>query len=187
MIRKKHAPHLHAHHSRHTHAYHVHTHDTLYVRVYTCTHYGRKGHLTKFCYDRLNISNFASKNIWTRRGTNPHGPKKVWVPKITPIFFDVGVGSLKTWETWCLDGRCVWGQMDTIWMHRYQESLVGGPSYFGEIKTSPIGFGNYLYPLTLFICFHIKAMPIRHVMYIDSIWDTPIFIWIHIFVFSIIV
>jgi len=104
---KKHAPHMHAHKSRHTHASHVHTHDTMYASVYTCTHCGHKGHLAKFCYDRLNISNFASKYIWVRKGANPHGLKKVWVPKYTPIVFDVGVDSHLTWEYWCLDGGCV--------------------------------------------------------------------------------
>ena len=51
MFRKKYAPHMHAHHIRHTHASHVHTHDTMYAHVYSCTHYGRKDHLAKFCYD----------------------------------------------------------------------------------------------------------------------------------------
>ena len=87
---------MHAHPSRHTHASQVHTHDTMYVRVYICTHCDRKGHFVKFCYDRLNNFNFASKYIWVKRDTNPHGPKKVWVPKLTFIVFDVGVGSNKT-------------------------------------------------------------------------------------------
>ena len=93
MFRKKHAPHMHAHHTRHTHAHHAHAHDSKYTHVYTCTHCGRKGRLAKFYYDRLNISNFANKFVWVRKGVNPHGPKKVWVPKSTPIVFDVGVGS----------------------------------------------------------------------------------------------
>ena len=96
IFRKKHAPHMHAHQSRHTHASHVHTHDTMYAHVYTCTHYGRKSHLAKFCYGRLNDSNFASRFIWVRKGANPYGPNKVWVPKVTPILFDVGVGSRLT-------------------------------------------------------------------------------------------
>ena len=49
MFRKKHAPHMYAHKTRHTHAHHAHTHDSLYARVYTCTHCGYKGHITKFC------------------------------------------------------------------------------------------------------------------------------------------
>ena len=63
IFRKKHASHIHAHKSRHTHAYHAHTHDSLYANVYICTHCGRKSHLTKFCYDRINALNFASKNV----------------------------------------------------------------------------------------------------------------------------
>ena len=70
MFRKKQVPHMHAHHTRHTHASHAHTHDTMYALVYICTHCGRKGHLAKFCYDRLNDSNFASKNVWLRKDTN---------------------------------------------------------------------------------------------------------------------
>ena len=87
---------MHAHPPQHTHAHHAHTHDSMYAKVYTCTHCGRKGHLAKFRYDRLNIFNFASKNIWVRKGTNSRGPKKFWVPRFTPIVFDVGVGSHKT-------------------------------------------------------------------------------------------
>ena len=74
---KKHAPNLHAHPSWHTHAHHTYTYDFMYARVYTCTHCGRIGHLVKFCYDKINIINFASKNIWVRRGANPGGLEKV--------------------------------------------------------------------------------------------------------------
>ena len=69
------------------------THDSIYANVYTCTHCGRAGHLAKFCYDRLNVLNFASKNVSVRKGANPYGPKKVCVPKSIPILFDIGVGS----------------------------------------------------------------------------------------------
>ena len=96
MFRKKYAPHVHAHHTRYTHASHAHTHDTKYAHVYTCSHCGRKGHLTKFCYDRIQDSNLANKFVWVRKGTNPQGPKRVWVSKITSILFDVGVGSHMT-------------------------------------------------------------------------------------------
>jgi len=65
----------------------------MYALVYTCTHYGRKGDLAKFCYDRIHNSNFANKSIWVKKGANPLGPKKIWVPKFTPIIFDVGMGS----------------------------------------------------------------------------------------------
>ena len=87
---------MHAHKPQHTYASHVHTHNTMYAHVYTCTHCGRKGHLTKFCFDRINDSNFANRFVWVRKGANPHGPNKVWVSKSTPITFDVGVGSYMT-------------------------------------------------------------------------------------------
>ena len=61
MYHKKHAPPIHAYKLRHTHAHHAHTHDSMYAHVYTSTHCGRKGHLLKFCYDRINDSNFANK------------------------------------------------------------------------------------------------------------------------------
>ena len=96
MFQKKHASHMHAHPSRHTHASNVHTHDTIYANVYTCTHCERTDHLTKFCYDKLNISNFVSKYVWVGKGANLGGSKKVWVPKSIPISFDVGMGSHKT-------------------------------------------------------------------------------------------
>ena len=97
MFHKKHAPHIHAHYPRHTpHVHHDHTHSHMYARVYTCTHCGRKGHLARFCYDRLNFVNFASNNVWVRKGANFHGPNKIWVPKFTPIVYDVGVGSRLT-------------------------------------------------------------------------------------------
>jgi len=92
MFRKKHTLHIYAHPSRHIHVPHVHRHDTLYTRVYNYTHCGHKGHLAKFCYDRINTINFASKSVWVKKGANPHGPKNVWVPKFTSIVFNVGVG-----------------------------------------------------------------------------------------------
>ena len=67
MFRKKQVSHIHAHHSQHTHASHVRTHDTMYAHVYTCTHCGRKGHLVRFCYDRLIISNFANNGVIERK------------------------------------------------------------------------------------------------------------------------
>ena len=77
---------MHAHHSRHTHAHYVHTYDTMYAHVYTCTHCGRTGHLA-------HNSKFANKFVWVRKGTYPHGLRKIWVPKVTPIVFDAGVNS----------------------------------------------------------------------------------------------
>jgi len=97
LVRKKQVPtSMHAHPPRHTHAPHGH-HQHMYAHVYSCTHCGRKGHLAKFCYDRLHTPNLAKNFVWVREGTNPHGPKKIWVPKTTPpIVFDVGVGSHMT-------------------------------------------------------------------------------------------
>ena len=77
LFQKKQVPSLHEHHPRHTHASHVHAHNTMYAHVYTCTHCGRKGHLTKFCYNRIHDSNLATKFVWVKKGANPHGPKRV--------------------------------------------------------------------------------------------------------------
>ena len=95
LVRKKQVPSLHAHHPRHTHATHGNT-NHMYAHVYTCTHCGRKGHLTKFCYDRIHVSNLANKFVWVREGINPHGPNEIWVPKTIPLMFNVGVGSHMT-------------------------------------------------------------------------------------------
>ena len=35
-------------------------------------------------------------DLLVRKGANPYGPKRVWVPKTTPMIFDVGVGSRMT-------------------------------------------------------------------------------------------
>ena len=64
--------------------------------MYTCTHCGRTGHIAKFCYDSINISNFANKFVWIKKGANPLRPKKMWVQKSTPILVDVGVSSHMT-------------------------------------------------------------------------------------------
>ena len=76
MFRKKHIPPMHAHHTWHTHASLIHTHNTMYAHVYTCTHCGRKGHLAKFCFDRINDSNFANRFVSVRKGANPMDPKE---------------------------------------------------------------------------------------------------------------
>ena len=56
----------------------------------TYAHCGRKSHLVKFYYAKLNMLN---KNIWVQESTNPIGPKKIWVPKNTPNLIDAGVSS----------------------------------------------------------------------------------------------
>ena len=45
-----------------------------------------KGHLAKFCYDRINASN---DHVWVRK-TNTLEPKKVWVPKSTNLLLNIG-------------------------------------------------------------------------------------------------
>ena len=85
---------MHAHNPWHTHAHHAHT-PHLYVKVYKYIHCGRKGHLVKFYFDRINSTNFANKNVWVPYNANSHEPKKIWVPKFSPLVFDVGVGSHK--------------------------------------------------------------------------------------------
>jgi len=51
----------------------------------------RKGHLSKFCFDRLKFSN-TNILVWN---TIIQEPKKVWILKSMPIVFDTGVGSSK--------------------------------------------------------------------------------------------
>ena len=87
-----------AHPTRHIpHVHHDHTHSHMYARVYKCTHCGRKGHLAKFYFNKINHLNFTNKEVWVPFNTNPHGPKKkIWVPKSPPLVFDVGVSSHKT-------------------------------------------------------------------------------------------
>ena len=68
----------------------------MYARVYTCTHCGHKGHLAKFYFDKINYVNFIHKNVWVPYDTNPRGRKRKWVPKFSPLVFDVGVSSYKT-------------------------------------------------------------------------------------------
>ena len=85
---------MHAYAPWHTHAPHAHT-THVHARVYKCTHCGRKGHLTKFYFDKINSLMFANKSIWVSYNANPYEPKKKWVSKFSPLVFDVGVGSHK--------------------------------------------------------------------------------------------
>ena len=52
-----HTSHFHATHTHHAHTYHA----FLYAKVYSCTYCGRKGHLAKFCYDKIDAS---SSHLW---------------------------------------------------------------------------------------------------------------------------
>ena len=119
------------------------THNTMYAHVYTCTHCECKGHLTKFCYDRLHNVNLANKFVWVRKGANPHGPNRVWVPKATSILFDIGVDSHMTWEWWCLEVDAFRAKQRLL-NATFKESLVRGPPWCGNIETYPHGFGNDL-------------------------------------------
>ena len=93
----------------------------MYDKVYTCAHCGRKGHLAKFCYAKLNMQN---KNIWVRESTNLIGPKKIWVPKNTPNLIDTGVSSSSKAQG---DGALVVDASklkgSTVILYRYQEHL----------------------------------------------------------------
>ena len=60
---KRHIHTTHAHtsklHTKYAHVSHAHHtyHAFMFDRVYTCTYCGRKGHLAKFYFDRINASN----------------------------------------------------------------------------------------------------------------------------------
>ena len=129
---------MHAHPTRHTsHTHHAHTHHNhMYTRVYKCTHCGRKGHLTKFCYDTINSINFANKNVW------------FWV-RLTPVDPKENRYQNPTSCVWCrcglspdVRGLVPWWWMHdeldryTKLMHHYQGSLVGGPPCFGDLENS---------------------------------------------------
>ena len=100
LFQKKHTPHIHAHHHHHAFAYvarHDHKHTHKHSKVYKCTHCGRKGHLAKFCFNKIHHINFANKkNVWVPYKANPQGPKRKWVPKLPPCVFNVGEGSHTT-------------------------------------------------------------------------------------------
>ena len=92
--KQSHAIHAHIHksqplhhvkHPKHVHTPHSH-HAYMYGKIFSCTYCGRKGHLARFCYDRINASHH---NVWVRN-TNFQGPKKIWVPKSTNLLNDVG-------------------------------------------------------------------------------------------------
>ena len=85
-----------------------------------------------------------------------------------------------------------------FWMHHYQEMFCGRPPWFRDIEIDSLVLvtmsnSHFVYMLLnyWFLTCHVlmlimlNAMFIRHVIYIDSPWDTPMFIRIHIFVFSL--
>ena len=139
MFWKNYAPHIHSHKSWHIHAHHVHTHDTLYARVYTCTHCGSTGHIVKFCYDRIHAPNFANKFIWVRKCVNPHGLKQIWVPKFTPILFDIRWALTQCESIGALMVDAFWAWWILHWMHLFQRCLVGGPPWFEDLEIGSFG------------------------------------------------
>ena len=110
-------------------------------------------HLAKFCFDKMHHINFAKKNVWVPLDANPRGPKRQWVPKSPPFVFDVGVGSHKTWESWCHSGGCM-DLMDIHLIHRYQGGLVGRPPCFGDLEYNSYGLVTISKLLFWFTCFY---------------------------------
>ena len=123
--------------------------NTMYAHVYTCTHCRRKSHLAKFCYDRIHDLNLANKFVWVGEGTNPHGPKKIWVPKTIPLVYDVGVGSRMTWEYRYLGVDTFRTSCGLFGCITFKRCLVGRPPCFGDMESCLIDFGNN--PLLSFI------------------------------------
>ena len=60
-------------------------------------------------------------------------PNKVWVPKATPILFDVGVGSHMTLEAWYLGGGCM-SMMDTIIDASLSRKFGGRTTIFWRLR-----------------------------------------------------
>ena len=81
-----HTPHIqNGHHGDHSH------HAYMYANVYRCSFCGRKGHVSRFCYDRLNVTN---NQVWVKRTNNP-GPTKIWVPKSPHSHVDIGISQVQ--------------------------------------------------------------------------------------------
>ena len=98
LFQKKQVPHIHAHHPRHTYAHFAHQIILILMCMLECTNVHiavAKGHLAKFCFDKINHINFTNKNVWVPYDATPWTQKK-WVSKSSPLMFDVGVGSHKT-------------------------------------------------------------------------------------------
>ena len=82
---------------QHTH------HARMYAKVYQCTHYGRKSHLTNFCYDRLNSTN---KHIQVPE-TNPTGLKKFGYQTLyLHLLMEVHIKTTQYRERWYLNSSC---------------------------------------------------------------------------------
>jgi len=153
--------------------------------VYTCTHCDRKGYLTKFYFNKVNFINFANKNVWVHKSTNPQGHKKVWVLKGSPVLFDVGVSSQKTWESWCLNGRCAWSLTDNkikcttikelkwddhIWFGEMKLALlVPETIYVFHLSLNMLWLIDYKYNLFVYM---FKCKFYKNLIYLNNVWDT---------------
>ena len=74
----------------------------------------------KICYDRLNVSNCASQNVWVKKGANSRGPKKIWIPRSTPIVFDIGMALTRHEMISALVVDAIGTRWTNQWMHHYQ-------------------------------------------------------------------
>ena len=125
MFHKKHAPHLHAHKPRHTHAHHAHTLDFMYANVYTCTHYGRTGHLTKFCYDRIHIQILQINLFELGKVLTPMDPTKSGYQK-PPLLYLMQMWALTRRESiGVLMVDVFRGKRSYLWMHHFQGKFGG--------------------------------------------------------------
>ena len=86
----------------------------LQFRIIECTRVQSWTQIIHFIFAK-------NKRFWVpQHKANPRGPnKKTWVPKPPPFAFDVGEGSHKTWEDWCLGSGCIW----TWWTYFWDASL----------------------------------------------------------------
>ena len=133
LFSKKQTPHIHAQH-HHAYAYvarHDHTHTHKHIKVYKCTHCGCKGHLAKFCYDKIYALNFAKKNVWVPYKTNLKDPKEMGT-KVPTLFFwcrwglSQNVRVLVPWwwlhglegHIWCTAIKEVWWDNHHVWSFR---------------------------------------------------------------------
>jgi hypothetical protein len=91
LVKKKLTHTSQASHNSHTHKSNHSHHAYMYTNVYKCAFCGRKGHISKFCYDRLNVRN---NNTWVKK-TNTSGPKSIWVPKSSQKIVDIGTNQVQ--------------------------------------------------------------------------------------------
>ena len=107
------------------------------------------------------------------------------VPKSPPFVFDVGAGSHKTWESWCLGGGCTWTWWTHTWCTAIKELWWDNHHVLGiwsivhvlvTISKTPSLFHAFSYMIFLacsyFICF---------VLHVVKTWLDVVFVktWIH--------